>query len=107
MLTALMFNFGWEKLLQFAALILSIVNGLILIRVHIRDRAKLDIVPIHPDTYQWWFRLPDSTFEGHQSRIFGFLVYISILNRGYRAVLSSDGASESGLATGDSPNYDL
>lgn len=75
-----------ERLLQLAALILSIVNGLILIRVHIRDRAKLDVSPVHPDVYQWWFRLPESTFHGSPTRVFGFLAYVSIVNRGYRPV---------------------
>ncbi len=77
---------GLERLLQFAALILSILNGLILIRVHIRDRAKLDVAPVHPDVYQWWFRLPDSTYQGEPSRAFGFLGYVGIVNRGYRSV---------------------
>jgi hypothetical protein len=75
-----------EKLLQIAALVLSVVNGLILVRVHLRDRAKLSIAPVHPDVYQWWFRLPDSTFEGRTTRVFGFLAYVGISNRGFRPV---------------------
>jgi len=47
-----------ERLLALAALVLSIVNGLILVRVHIRDRAKLEISPVHPHMYQWWFVKP-------------------------------------------------
>lgn len=81
-----MWEIGWERLLQVSALVLSVINGLILVRVRIRDRARLKVAPIHPDTYQWWFRLPDATFQGRTTRLFGFLGYIAVLNRGYRAV---------------------
>jgi hypothetical protein len=81
-----MWEIGWEKLLQVSALVPSVINGLILVRVHIRDRARLKVGPVHPDTYQWWFRLPDGTFQSQPTRLFGFLVYIGVQNRGYRAV---------------------
>lgn len=47
-----------RPLLQLSGLILSIVNGLMLLRFYLRDRARLTLHPIHPDTYQWWFTLP-------------------------------------------------
>jgi len=81
-----MWTLGWEKLLQLSALLLSIINGLILVRVHLRDRARLKVSPVHPDTYQWWFSVPPGTHGGHQTRRYGFVVYAGIRNEGYRAV---------------------
>lgn len=81
-----MWMLGWEKLLQLSALVLSVVNGFILVRVHLRDRARLVVSPVHPDTYQWWFRAPSGTHAGRVTRRFGFVVYAGIGNKGYRAV---------------------
>lgn len=77
---------AWDKVLELAALILSVINGLILVRVHFRDRAKLRVVPVHPEVYQWWVRLPDGMRDNRPSRRFAFLAYIGISNEGYRAV---------------------
>jgi hypothetical protein len=81
-----MWTLGWEKLLQLSALVLSVVNGLILLRVHLRDRARLQVFPVHPDSYQWWFRGPAGMHAGNPTRRFGFVVYAGIRNKGYRAV---------------------
>ena len=67
-------------------MILSIVNGLILLRYYLRDRPKLTVHPINPDVYQWWFKLPSGEFEGSPTRKYGFLAYIEITNRGLRKV---------------------
>jgi hypothetical protein len=96
-----MWTVGWDKLLQLSALILSVVNGLILVRVHLRDRARLRVSPIHPDTYQWWFRVPPGTHADHPTRRFGFVVYAGIDNRGYRAVTINRWRLQDGIrATG-------
>lgn len=81
-----MWPLSWEQLLQLGALVLSVVNGLILVRVHIRDKARLRVTPVHPETYQWWFSLPPGKSEGHSTRRVGFVVYVGVANKGYRAV---------------------
>jgi hypothetical protein len=67
-----------------AALLLSIINGLMLLRFYTRDRARLRVDPIHPNTYQWWFELPPGQFEKQTTRRYGFLVYVGIRNSGLR-----------------------
>ncbi len=76
----------WKSILESAALILSIINAVILIQNHLRDKASLVIDPIHPDVYQWWFELPEGNVEGLPTRRFGFLAYIGIGNCGLRKV---------------------
>lgn len=76
----------WERVLQTSALSLGLVNGLMLLSLYLRDRAKLSVYPIHPDVYQWFFRLPGSEFEGESTRRFGFLCYVGIGNAGLRNV---------------------
>ncbi len=75
-----------KEVLGLGALVLSIINGLALLRYHLRDRPKLTIQPVHPDAYQWWFKLPSGEYEGNPSRKYGFLAYIDITNRGLRKV---------------------
>ncbi len=77
---------GVKELLGLGALILSIINGLALLRYYLRDKPKLTIHLVHPDTYQWWFKLPDGEYEGNPTRKYGFLAYIYITNRGLRKV---------------------
>jgi len=74
----------WKEILQLSALILSIINALILIQNYFRDKASLTVDPIHPDSYQWWFELPEGNFENYPTRRFGFLLYVGIGNRGIR-----------------------
>lgn len=62
------------------------VNGIMLLRVYIRDRPILRLYAIHPETYQWWFRLSPGSFEGAPTRRYGFLAYAGIVNRGLRRV---------------------
>jgi len=71
-----------KLILELSALILSIVNGLILLSSYLRDKPKLTVRPVHPDTYQWFFLLPSGQFQEHQTRKYGFLSYISITNKG-------------------------
>lgn len=75
-----------KPFLDSAALLLSLVNGLMLLRGYLRDRAVLKVTAIHPDTYQWYFRLPNGEYQGKPTRRFGFLAYIGISNRGRRDV---------------------
>ncbi len=74
----------FREILQLAALILSIVNALMLLRNYLRDRAILVVNPIHPEVYQWWFRLPEGESEGMPTRRYGFLLYVGVGNRGLR-----------------------
>lgn len=75
-----------KTLLEIAALILGLANGLILLWYFLRDHPKLVVEPVHPEVYQWYFRLPDGEYEGVPSRKYGFLLYASISNKGLRSV---------------------
>jgi hypothetical protein len=75
-----------KPLLELAALILGLVNGLMLLRGYTRDRPVLKVEPVHPDTYQWFFRLPAGEFKGEPTRRYGFLAYVDVLNKGRRDV---------------------
>jgi len=75
-----------KDVLALSALILSVINGLMLLRQYRRDRAILGVHPVEPEVYQWWFRLPDGEFNGTPTRNYGFLVYVDIVNRGLRKV---------------------
>lgn len=75
-----------KPILELSALILSLVNGLMLLRNYLRDRPRLGVTAIHPDTYQWFFKLPDGKYENQPTRKYGFLAYISVTNRGLRDV---------------------
>jgi len=79
-------NMEPKEILGLSALILSIVNGLMLLKYYLRDRPKLIVRPIHPEVYQWWFKLPDGEFEGNPTRKYGFLAYIDVINCGLRKV---------------------
>ena len=67
-------------------MILSIVNGLILIRGYTRDKPCLVVKAIYPEVYQWFFRLPSEPLEGQATTKFGFLAYLEISNKGLRDV---------------------
>ena len=73
-----------DALLQNSALILGIVNGLFLLRFYYRDRPRLRVTPVHPETYQWWFKLPDGEMAGAPTRRWGFLLYVGASNSGLR-----------------------
>ena len=75
-----------KAILEISALVLAIVNGLMLFRSYFRDRAVLKVSAIHPEVYQWWFRLPGSEYQGQTTRSYGFLLYIGIANKGLRKV---------------------
>ena len=74
----------WRSLLDAAALVLSLVNGLFLLRFYTRDRARLGVEPVHPEVYQWWARLDDSVRDGEPTRRWGFLLYLACTNAGLR-----------------------
>ena len=77
---------AFEDGLELSALLIGLVNGLWLLKFNWRDKPKLRAEPIHPDIYQWWFRLPDGEFQGHPTRAYGFIAYVGIVNRGLRKV---------------------
>lgn len=76
----------WEWFLGIAVSALSVINGLMLLRNYLRDRPILKVDPIHPDTYQWFFSLPNGIYQGRPTRKFGFLAYVGIINKGVRDV---------------------
>jgi hypothetical protein len=57
-----------------------------LLRSYLRDKPILQVNPIHPDVYQWFFTLPSGNFNGLPTRKFGFLTYIGVKNKGIRDV---------------------
>lgn len=73
-----------KPFLELSALILGAINGLMLLKFYARDRAKLTVHPIHPNTYQWWFNLPPREYEGKPTRRYGFISYIAVQNSGLR-----------------------
>lgn len=73
-----------KPVLEVAALTLSIVNGLMLLRFYWRDRARLSVHPVHPLVYQWWFVLPAGEFRGEVTRRYGFIAYVAVQNGGLR-----------------------
>lgn len=73
-----------KPVLELSALALGIVNGLMLLKFYVRDRAKLTVHAVHPETYQWWFRLPSREVEGKQTRRYGFIAYVAVQNSGLR-----------------------
>ncbi len=79
-------NIEIKSILGLAALILTVLNGYILFHQYLRDKPKLVVKPVHPEAYQWWFRLPDGMYESKKTRVFGFLAYVSIANKGMRNV---------------------
>jgi hypothetical protein len=82
-LTQLLRGYG-KYALETSALVLSIVNGLMLLRFYLRDRARLAAHPVHPDVYQWWFSLSPCEVEGKLTRRFGFILYVAVQNSGLR-----------------------
>lgn len=83
-------SFPFQDTLKSSALILSVVNGLGLLWNYLRDRPRLKVKAIHPDVYQWYFPLPGGEYEDQgkvwETRRYGFLLYVAILNKGLRDV---------------------
>jgi hypothetical protein len=73
-----------KSLLDASALVLAIVNGLFLLKFYLRDRPKLKVRPINSGVYQWWFRMPADQQDGNETRRYGFLAYVEVLNTGLR-----------------------
>jgi hypothetical protein len=77
-------NVQANSLLSVSALVLGIVNGLFLLKFYLRDRPKLKVKPLSPETYQWWFRMPADQHDGSETRRYGFLSYVGVVNKGLR-----------------------
>ena len=77
---------NWADYTTFAISALAIINGLMLLRTYLRDRPTLEVNPIHPNLYQWFFKLPNRVVDGKTTRRYGFLAYIGIDNKGIRDV---------------------
>ncbi len=74
----------FKPLLDAAALVLAIVNGLFLLKFYLRDRPKLEVRAVRSDFYQWWFKMPARQHDGETTRNYGFVAYIEVLNTGLR-----------------------
>lgn len=70
---------------MYATSALSFINGLILARQWSDNKPKINIHPVHPHVYQWWFKLPDKSIDGTIIRRFGFLIYLGANNTGNKA----------------------
>ena len=77
---------NWSTIFAVALFALAFINGIMLLRSYLRDKPILKVNPVHPDTYQWFFRMPGSNFNNIPTRKYGFLIYISIQNKGIRDV---------------------
>ena len=75
-----------EKILNSAALILGVANGLFLLYFYLRDKPKLKVVAVHMEANQFWFKLSDGVYNNQPTRRYGFFAYIGISNRGLRDV---------------------
>jgi len=76
-----------EKIGIIIALVLGIANTILIIRKLInefKNKPKLVIEVIHPEEYQWFFKLPPGNYRGMSTRNYGFISYISILNKGLK-----------------------
>jgi len=78
---------GLEKIGIIVALVLSIANTILIIKKLINEfksKPKLIIEVLHPDEYQWFFKLPPGNYRGISTRNYGFISYISISNKGLK-----------------------
>lgn len=69
------------------ALILGVANTILIIKQLINEfnnKPKLKIEVLHPDQYQWYFKLPPGSYKGLKTRSYGFIPYISIKNKGLK-----------------------
>lgn len=67
------------------AAIIATILALKEIHLMISNKPKLLINSVHP-AYQWFFILPSGKHQKNITRKYGFLAYISLKNRGKRAV---------------------
>jgi len=74
----------FKSLLNVSALVLGIVNGLFLLKLYLRDRPKLEVQPVNPEFYQWWFSMPGGRHNEDKTRRYGFLTYVDVVNKGLR-----------------------
>lgn len=75
-----------KSILDLSALVLSIINGIMLLRIYLRDRPRLIVKPVYPDVYQWFSVLPPRKYQGQDVRRYGYLAYVSVTNKGLRDV---------------------
>lgn len=61
-----------------------------MLRGYVRDRPSLVVKPVHPDVYEWFFKLPSRQLGGRITRKIGFLAYLDISNKGLRDVSLDD-----------------
>jgi hypothetical protein len=48
------------------------------------------VKPVHPEVYQWFFKLPGGQREGKITSKYGFLTYLDVSNKGLRDVALDD-----------------
>jgi hypothetical protein len=69
------------------AIVLSVVNTILIFKQLINEfnsKPKLRIEVLHPDLYQWYFKIPSGLYIGLKTRSYGFLSYVSIRNNGLK-----------------------
>ena len=71
-----------EKCFYLFIAILSIVNGTYILINHLKDKPIIIIDFIYPNEYQWWFE--KKSINNREDK-YGFLLYISLGNKGLRA----------------------
>ena len=75
----------FKQFLELSALILGLVNGLILLYIFLRDKPKIIVNSIE-NSMQGIFNLPNGKYQDFQTRRFGIMIDLEIINRGLRDV---------------------
>lgn len=76
-----------ERIGIIIALVLSVANTILIVKQLINEfnsKPKLIIEVLHPDLYQWYFKIPSGLYRGLKTRSYGFLTYVSIRNKGLK-----------------------
>lgn len=78
---------GIENALKSIALMLSVINALILLQNYLNNKPKVHISSVDKEKrYLWWTKLPQTLIDGKKVVIYGFILYMSIENRGNKKI---------------------
>jgi len=76
-----------ERIGIIIAIVLSVANTILIVKKLINEfnsKPKLIIEVLHPDLYQWYFKIPSGLYRDLKTRSYGFLAYVSIRNKGLK-----------------------
>ena len=79
----------WDIFVKYLFPILTALNTLLLVRNHMSNKVKLFIKPIFPNQdFLYWTQIPDiPSYDGMKIiRVYIFISYIRIINRGNKDV---------------------